>query len=377
MAQVEVARSKSCVGALGRLGDLNMRMQPILQRANRLRQLGQAIALEDSTEATPFAAANPVEQAVRDWFIQDQSLGTRYAATQDSALAAQRTAAKDAIRERLNQVMLGLRTEADSAGKDADDINREAAPCQGAVFVRPAVQEACATDATGSQLCAAAADTSQSTPFRFVANPADLWDIEELRPWSDPTALQVMPDGTLGGARTAARSRLGNIVVAVALAPLIQPRAQMDSARAADFDANLDSLGIQFDVPGYVMAPMLEVQANLPEPIGGETHYLIHFGDPSSPDVIWNAPVREGGILQAVVPLSGAALNRLQNGDQLSFTAIKLTGTPAEGEPPKGEFVYGLSFMNVNQEQATGTLLSYIAQGGLETDMKKVVAAGS
>jgi hypothetical protein len=377
LAEVENARSRSCVGALGRLGDLNTRLEPLGRRAARLRALNDAISLEDSTQVTPLDTSDAVEAAVQRWFAADAALGRRYAETRDSTLNDQRATAKDDIRQRLHQDMDSLRTRAEAESADAQEIQTAAMPCQGAVLVRPVVLEECRATSSASQVCAAAADTAQGGLFRFVDHPEDLWDIEELRPWTDPGPLQVTQDGSIVGARTAARSRLGNVVVAVALAPMIRERDQVDSAQAAEFDANLDSLGIKFDVPRFVMAPALEVQANLPQPIGGETHYLLHFGDPASPDVVWSAPAGAGGVVQAMVPLTGADLNRLQAGDPLSLTAVKLNGPPAEGQPPQADFVYSLSIMQVNESRATTALLDYMVTGGLAEDLKRITTSGS
>jgi hypothetical protein len=376
LTEVENARSRTCVGALDRLGDLNMRLEPLGRRAARLRTLSQAIALEDSTRAAPFAAADPVEAAVRAWFERDLELGSRFAETGDSTIAPQRAEAKAAIRQRLQQDMDSLRARADSESTDADEIQAAAMPCQGAVLVRPAVMEECRATSNDSQVCAAAADTSQRALFRFVNAAEDLWNIEELRPWSDPGPLQVAPDGSLVGARTAARSRLGNVVLSVALAPLIQERSQVDSAQAAEFDANLDSLGITFDVPRFVMAPALEIQANLPAPLGGETHYLLHFGEPGAPEIVWSMPADSGGVVQAVVPLSGDDLNKLQAGEPLSLTAVKMAGPPVEGQPPQAEFVYSLSLLQVGESRAATALLDYMAHGRLAEDLKRITSAG-
>jgi len=377
LAAVENARSRSCVGALGRLGDLNMRLEPLGRRAARLRALNDAISLEDSTQVTPLDTSDAVEAAVQRWFAADATLGERYAETRDSTLIDQRSAAKDAIRQRLQQDMDSLRSRAEAESTDAQEIQTAAAPCQGAVLVRPAVLEECQATSSDSQVCAAAADTAQGGLFRFVDHPEDLWDIQELRPWTDPGPLQVTQDGSIVGARTAARSRLGNVVVAVALAPMIRERDQVDSAQAAELDANLDSLGITFDVPRFVMAPALEIQANLPQPIGGETHYLLHFGDAASPDVVWSVPAGAGGVFHAMVPLTGEYLNRLQAGDPLSLTAVKLNGPPAEGQPPQADFVFTVGILQVNESRATSALLAYMVNGGLAEDLKQITASGS
>lgn len=376
IAEVENARSRACVGALDRLGDLNVRLEPLGRRAARLRALSQAIALEDSTEATPLREDDAVEVAVRSWFQQDLEMGRRLAETGDSALASQRADAKAAIRQRLQQDMDSLRAKAEAESTDAQEIQAAAIPCQGAVLVRPAVMEECRATSSDSQVCAAAADTTQNALFRFVNAPEDLWNIEELRPWSDPGPLRVAQDGSLVGARTAARSRLGNVVVGVALAPLIRERSQVDSAQAAEFDANLDSLGIAFDVPRFIMAPALEVQANLPAPLGGETHYLLHFGQPDAPQIVWSTPADSGGIVQAVIPLTGDDLNKLQAGEPLSLTAVKMAGQPVAGQPPQAEFVYSLALLQVGESRAATALLDYMVRGALAEDLKRITSAG-
>lgn len=372
LARVENARSRACVGALGRLGDLNKRLEPLNRRAARLRTLYQAIALEDSTQAAPFDASDSAEVAVRRWFAADGALGKRYAATEDSTIIPQRAQAKDSIRQRLQAEMDGLRAEAEAESGDANEIESAALPCQGAVLVRPAVLDECRATASDSQVCAAAADTTRGGLFTFVDRPADLWDIEQMRPWTDPGPIQVTQNGSLVGARTAATARVGNVVVAVALAPLIRERAQVDSTRAAELDANLDSLGFTFDVPRFVMAPTLEVQANLPAPLGGETHYLLHFGGPDHPDIVWSMAAGEGGVVQAVVPLGGAELNKLQSGEQLSLTAVRMEATPTDGTTPEAQFVYSVGILQVNEARAAEALLDYMAHGRLAEDLKAI-----
>lgn len=375
LAQVENARSRACVGALDRLGDLNVRMEPLARRAARLRALADAIALEDSTQAGPFDTSDPTEAAVQAWFDEDMAMGQRMAETGDTTITGARAEAKAAIRQRLQDDMDSLRTKADAESAGADEIQAAALPCQGAVLVRPAVLEACRASSSDAQVCAAAADTTQRAPFRFVNAPEDLWNIEELRPWTDPGPLQVSRDGTLVGARTAARSRLGNVVIAVALAPIIQERGQVDSTRAAEFDANLDSLGFTFDVPRFIMSPALEIQANLPAPIGGETHYLLHFGDPSAPQIVWSMPADSGGVVQAVVPLTGDVLGKLKAGQPLSLTAVRMSGQPTEGGPPQAEFVYTVGLMQVGEARAASALVDYMAGGALAEDLKRITSS--
>jgi hypothetical protein len=378
MARIENQRSRSCVTALGRLGELNMRVEPVRRRVVRLQDIARSIALEDSTQIDPsLDGSDPVEQAVRDWFNRDAHMGERYAATGDSAILEQRRAAKDAVRQRLQEAMDTLRSQFEAETQDAQEIQQEAMPCQGAVLVRPAVLEACDSTSMDSQVCAAAADTTPGSLFRFVDHAEDLWDVEEYRPWSSPVPIRVGQDGqSLVGARTASQARHGNIVVAVALAPMLRQRAQMTEAQAAEFHARLDSLGLQFDHPALLMAPALEIQANVPPPMAGETHYILHFGDVAQPDVVWSmSAAPQGGVVQAMVPANQHVIEQLEAGAPLSFTALKVT-TPTEGQgPPEGQFVYTVGLTSVNEAHASTALLQYLGQGGLSRDLKQIIPA--
>ena len=372
MAAVETARSRDCVGKMAELAAWNAKAAPYAERVQRIQALANAVAVEDSARVAPFDTTDALERAVRDWFVEDHRLGLEIAGG-DSAKVAARDAARDAIASRLQEEATSITTEARSSLQDAPAARAAAQPCENAIFVRPVVLEECKT--TASPLCDAAALPADSaikvSPYRFVDAPDDLWDVEQLRPWTDPGPLQVAPDGSLAGARTVARTAHGNIIVAVALAPLIQPRAQLDSARVAAFDTNLDSLGFNFDHPAFVMAPALEIQAAVPAPIGGETHYLLHFGDVSDPDVVWSGPVDSTTVIQATVPANSALLDRLRAGDELTFTAVSVPEGSTEGTP-----VYTLSLMNVNEAQASTALLNYMASGGLSDDLKKIAPPG-
>jgi hypothetical protein len=248
-----------------------------------------------------------------------------------------------------------------------DGIRDSVAPCQGAILVRSAVLEACG--ATSSSVCAAAASTEPSQTFRFVESAEDLWGIQEFRPWTDPEPIGLAADGTLMGARTAARARLGNVILVVGIAPMIRERSQISEEDAAEFDANLDSLGIAFDHPRFVMAPAMEVQANLPAPLEGETHYILHLGDLSEPQVLWTVPAGTGGVVQAAMPAPGPVLGALQAGQPLSLTAVQMA---AEGST-EAEAVFSLQLTPVNQGRAVNALLGYIVGGQLSRDLRVLV----
>jgi hypothetical protein len=373
MAAVEAARSRDCVAEMAKIADLNAVATPYVNRAQRIQALAKAVALEDTTEVAPMDTLDAVEREVHAWFRADSDLAHRILAG-DSTLVAARDQARDGIKQRLQEAMDGVSSEAQSKLKDAGQVQSAAQPCEAAIFVRPAVLEACKTQK--SPLCEAARAKpdslgQRSSQFRFVEAPQDLWDVEELRPWTTPGPIQVGPDGSLVGARTSARVRHGNIVVAVSLAPMIRDRAQLDSTQIARYQANLDTLGFTFQHPRFVMAPTLDVQASVPAPMDGENTYLLHFGDLEKPEVVWSAKVDSGGVIRASIPATGALLEKLKAGAPLSFTAVKLREGSTEGTP-----VYSVSLLNLNEAQASIQLLGYMAGGDLGRDLAKIIPPG-
>jgi hypothetical protein len=371
MAAVETARSKDCVGEVAKVAALNAQAAPYLDRAQRIRALAAAVALEDTSQAAPFDTSNALERDVHDWFVADHALALRIVAG-EASLVAKRDTARAAIKRRLQSAMDSVSAQAKAKLGGADSIQAAAQPCQSAIFVRPAVLEACKTT-PGSPLCAAAKTKPDTTApdtaqFRFVNAANDLWDIEQMEPWSDPGPLQAGPNGSLVGARTMARARRGNIIVAVALAPLFRERSALDSAEVAQFKANLDSLGFTFDHPRYVMAPALELQASVPAPIGGENLYILHFGAVSKPDVVWSVKADKGGLIQATFPATSRLLNRLKAGDALSFTALRVPPGSTEGTP-----VYSIRLLNVNEATAATQLLGYMQSGDMSKDLNALV----
>lgn len=368
LAEVEARRSRACVGVLNRLAELDRALAPLAARSNRISALGRAISLEDSTMVSPFDTDDPLEAAVRDWFVADMALGRRYAETRDESIHDERTVGRTAIRARLTAALDTLRARAEEVMEGAGDVRAEALPCEGAILVRSAVAEACETES--GVVCDALA--SPRPGLRFVDEAADLWDVEQIRPWTDPTGLGVGPTGQLQGARTAARSRLGNVVVEVGLSPLLRPREELDSAEAAEFDANLDSLGFTFDHPDFVMAPALDVALSVLEPIAGETHYFLHFGDLSAPQnqVVWTTPASGSGPFATVLPAGPGLLARLQAGEPLSLTAVAVSD---DDEVQEGEAVYSIGLTPINQSRAVGGVLAYMAGGELAEHLEALV----
>ena len=367
LAEVELARSRACVGSLGRLAELNALLEPYALRMERLRVLGGAVSLENVAEAAPLSAADSVEAAVARWFVADSVLAARFVAEGNEAIQDERAQARTAILDQVRQAMQAVGAEARGQLGDAAAVEAAAQPCEGAILVRSAVVEACAGSTT--ELCGAAAATEPVAPYRFVDKPEDLWDVEDYRPWSVPEHLQDTTQGALVGARTATQARRGNVIVAVALAPLIRNRTELGEPEIGEFEANLDSLGFTFEHPLFVMSPAIEVQVRVPAPIGGETHLLLHFGDLTGDDVIWSVEAGTGGLLQAVFPASAANLARLRAGETVSLTAVRVP----EGENPEAEPVYSVSLLPAGQTQNVEALLQYMASGGLSRDLAALV----
>lgn len=363
LAAVESARSASCVPAMARMAELDRELAPVNRRGQRIRALAAAVRLEDTTGVAPFDASSALEREVEAWFQADAALGRRQAEGED--VRADRATARDAILARLTEAMTTVAEEGRALIAAAGDAPAVAAACEGAILVRPAVREACGS--AGGMVCQAAEEAEPSGPFRFVDRAEDLWDLEQLIPWSDPTSLLLMPDGRIGGARTAALSRRGNLVLAVGIEPIIRARGELTEEQLGRFQANLDTLGFDFDHPDFTMAPGLSVEIDSPGPIGGETHYMLHFGDLSDPanQVVWTVPVPPSGGVAAVFPAAGGALARLSAGEDLSLTAVRFT----DAEDREAEAVWTLTLPTVSQPRAVSSLLSYMADGRLARDL--------
>jgi hypothetical protein len=368
MAEREIARSRRCVPAIAKFIALQQELEPLYARANRIQALNAAVTLEDSVRVAPFDMTDSVEVAVRAWFIADQELARQYVAAPSEALATRRTAAQDQLRQRLQQALDPLGDQVEQKVTANQGVTTAAQECEDVIFVRSAVLEACQTET--SPVCDDAKATEPRGRFAFVNDAADLWDVEELRPWSEPSQLYRDPNGALAGSRTATRARHGNLMLTLGLEPMIRARSTLSPEEMKEMDTNLDSLDFVFDDPRYAMSPVLTIQLNLTEPIGGETHYILHFGDLSDPlnDVIWSSPATGGGMVQAVVAPAGWILNALARGEPMSFTAVKVIQ-----EGVKAEAVFGLPVTPVGQSRTIGALLNYMKSGQLGKDLTALI----
>lgn len=374
LAEVELARSRACVGSLARLAELNATLEPIALQLERLNALGRAVSLEKAGEVAPFDLSDPLEEGVARWFSADSALAVRYLAEPDSAILEERSAARAAILDRIDGTIQERAAEGQVKAREGAPIRTAAQPCEGAILVRSAVLEECET--TPSPVCEAAraAGENEEGSGGFVDSPEDLWDVEEYRPWTTPTALQRGPDGGLAGARTAARARRGNVVFSLSLTPLLRRRSELTEEEIGEFQANLDSLGYAFDHPLFVMAPGFELRAELPAPLGGETHYVLHFGDLTGDDIIWTIEAGTPGRVQVSFPATQDALTRLQAGDPVSLTALRIPDTEGAEEP--AEAVFTLTLLQVGQANNVGALVQHISSGALSRDLAALVPPG-
>jgi hypothetical protein len=362
---VELARSRTCVEVLARVDELDTRLAPLAERSQRLIAIAQAIALEEREVMDSLRVTDPLEADVRAWFVADGELAQRYLASQSPDVVAQRSAARDTIRQRVARELESVQIRADSMIAATGALGSESGRCTGAVLLRPAVLEQCAT--VTSPVCDAARDsTAQPGRYRIVESAEVLWGLQELRAWSAPGPIQVLPNGQLGGARTVGLTRTANIVVTLVFGPLVRRRVDLTAAETERLLAIADSLGFGAEHPDLMVVPSLVVQATLPEPLGGESRYMLHFGLPESADVLWATGAGTGAALEGIVELGPARLARLLGGEQLFLTALRPTETGVN------EAVYTIELTFINQGPATTALAQYMAQR-LGSDLAQLV----
>ena len=352
LVEVEVERSRACVGTLNRISVLDGVLAPMVARGTRLRQIAEAVAFEDRSMVDPLDGADATEVLVRDWFTTDAALAQRYVTTEDDGLLAERQAGRETIKGIVADALVAVQTQADSILNANASLIQSAGPCDGAIFVRSAVQETCS--GVGGPICdQAALPPGESTDFRFVEAGPSVWEIQENRPWTVPSPLQPTADGQLGGGRTIGYARVGNVAVSLSFSPLFRDREQTSPEELAGYQAVNDSLGLNIDHPALAVTPALGLRAALPEPLGTETRYVVHFGDANAPDVLWSGPAGSGQALEATIPLAATHVARLRAGDPVMLTALG----GADGDQPEYSILVG----NVNQGPAATVLLNYMA----------------
>jgi len=362
-ASVEIARSRACVKVIADVEELNLRLQPIGERAERLGALLQAVVLEDRNIMEELDQDDALEAAVHAWFVADGRLARSFVDTGNEDLQRQRTVGREGIKARVQGAMEEAQEEARVLVEETGDLGQMAASCDGAIFVRQAVLEAC--EDQESPVCSKAGEevADSALPYRFVDEAENIWYVEEIRPWTAPQGLQIAPDGSVGGATTFALARRGNVALSVGFSPLIRERAQLDDSLEVQLDNILDSLAIDFDHPDVVFAPSISIRATLPAALGGAQRYILHFVPPDNADIVWLGPAGSGRILEDVVVLDPRHVQALVGGQDLALSAIAgEISPPGDEEQASAELVFTLPLTTANQTPATGALLGYMAQ---------------
>ena len=353
IAEIELERSRLCVPVLTQLDELNLQLQPLGIRTERLRQIAAAISIEDRTVMDSLNVNDPTEAAVRDWFLSDGRLAQSFLDTNEQTIQQQRAVDRELIKGTVQATLEGIQSEAQDIIEDAGDFGPEANSCEGAVLIRSAVIEACGSEQ--NLICDAAKPANSDGAYRFVDSPEDLWGVQEFRPWTSPGPLQLAPDGQLDGASTVAFARQGNVAFSVAFRPDIRPRADMAPENIQTFQTLLDSIGFEFNHPELIYAPALTIRATLPEPLAGEDRYAIHFGAIEAGDIIWEGASGTGAPIEISILLTPIHIVKLTQGESLELTAIRSLDDSSD------EALFGLALTQVNQVAATQALLAYMA----------------
>jgi hypothetical protein len=363
-AEIEIERSRACVVVLKRLYDLNQSLHPLGLSSKRMRLLLESISVEDRSVMDSLDRSHTTESALYDWFVSDGRLAQSIVDTGNQSLQQQRTINREQIRAAVQAQVDAIQSDADAIMDGAEGLEVQANLCDGAILIRPVVLEACETEE--SPVCEVATDTSGTPAYSFVDSPEDLWDIQQMRPWSQPSELQVAPDGSLTGASTIAFARYGNVVLTVAFSPLIVGRDALSEEEVAEFEGIVDSLGFEFDHPDLVYAPSLVVSATLPDPLAGEDSYVLHFGEGDDADFLWTGAASTGELIQVPVVLDARHVVRLQAGELIRLTGVTST------EDADSEALFTLELTTVNQVSATRALLGYMA-GQMVADLNRLV----
>lgn len=361
---LEVERSTMCVDVLSRLETLDTQLEPLAVRVQRLLGIAGAIQVEEASVVDSLEVSDPLEAAVADWFRGDAALAQRYLTEQTQVLLDERTAAREAIQQRLTEALEARQAQADSIIAPTGDLRSDGMACSGVILVRGASVAAC--EGVTSRVCQAARDSSAASPFRFVDAADYIWDRQELRPWTAPTAIQATVDGQLSGARTIGSTRIGNVAVNVSFNPILRARADLAPEQLAAFDSLNAALGIESTHPEVIFAPALSIQATLPTPLGEESHYVLHFGTIEAPDTLWTGVANTGAPIVGTTVLAHEHVTRLRSGDPLTLTAVR---EDAAGEAAA---VYAIDLTSLNQAAPVEALLGYMSRQ-LSADLTQMI----
>jgi hypothetical protein len=364
LVSIELERSSTCVDVLTRLEALDVELTPLANRAQRLLAIAGAISIEESSIVDSLNATDWVEAAVRDWFAADAALAQRSVTEQSQTILDERAVGKRAIEETVGGAIEEVQAEADSIMSPTGTLAQDGAECAGVTLVRGAAIEAC--NGITSRVCSAARDSMVQSPFQFVEGAELLWYSQEFRPWTAPGPIGLSPQGQLSGARTIGNTRVGNVVISVSMTPLFRSRSELSPDDLAVFDSINAPLGIESSHPVVTFVPSLGIQANLARAIGGESRYVVHFGPPEEPDVVWVAEADSGAPISGVVALSPVHVAHLAEGQPLILTAL------ADEADQEALALFSIELTSVNQVQPVRSLLGYMTQQ-LSADLERLI----
>ncbi len=372
LAYHEEERSRACVRGHALLATVENALEPLAQRSARLRQLGDAMGLEDISRAEPFNEDDPIELGVRAWFSRDAEYARQYADTQDEAILQERRNDRAAMYDRLANALNEVSEEAQLIIQTIGGVEEAVERCDGKILVREPVLEACRQ--IQSPVCEAARSSEPVRPYRFVEDAEDLWGIERVRPWAAPQRLRpVGGEGSLGGGSTEVTLEKGNLTVNVALETLIRPRSELPAEEIAEFMALLDRLDWAFGHPEFVMAPVISFELELPAPLAGENGYILHFGNDAE-GALHSVSARQEGSVGASFVATPEVLERLQTGEQLTVSAIGIAVT--DDGAPEMTVLYAFELNSVRQSESVAELITYWAGGGLSDDLLDLIPPG-
>jgi hypothetical protein len=112
--------------------------------------------------------------------------------------------------------------------------------------------------------------------------------------------------------------------------------------------------------------PALAIQATLPRALGGESEYILHFGPPDAPDIIWGAEADTGAPLLGSIALAPEHVAQLLGGNPLTLSAIR------ETDAGEAEVVYAIELSSLNQVSPVRNLLGYMSEQ-LAADLSRLI----
>ncbi|MDA0312933.1 MAG: hypothetical protein O2992_12555, partial [Gemmatimonadetes bacterium] len=119
---LEMARSRDCVGVLTRMDVLNATLQPLGVQAERLRVLTEAIALEDRDIMPSLDQTNAVEAAIHAWFVADGLLAQSFLDSGNEDLRRQRGIGREQLRGTIQGADAAVQAQAQAVIDASGDL---------------------------------------------------------------------------------------------------------------------------------------------------------------------------------------------------------------------------------------------------------------